>query len=250
MRLSIGSYAKAANHRGNGIFSPKPASVFAIASFVPGGQGLASGHFPFVVQPGTFVPLQEIAMASIPTVSPFNFGLVAAALCAAVLSACASGPSTQADAKPVPANLKPADSEAVAFTWHAVGSQIYECRTGDKGGWAWVFVAPEADLFNQKDEKVGTHGAGPHWAALDGSRTVGTVKARADGERPADIPLLLLTAKSAGTPGKMAAVTSVQRLNTEGGNAPATGCAVRADAGKRAKEGYSADYVFFTARKA
>ncbi|WP_431097887.1 DUF3455 domain-containing protein [Polaromonas aquatica] len=165
-----------------------------------------------------------------------------------LLSACAGGPAAPVDAgKPAPAALKPADGERVAFTWHAVGSQIYECRASDKGGWAWVFVAPEADLFNQKDEKVGTHGAGPHWTALDGSKTVGTVKARADGERPADIPLLLLTAKSAGTRGKMATVTSVQRLNTEGGNAPAKGCATPADAGKRVKEGYTADYVFFTA---
>jgi hypothetical protein len=182
----------------------------------------------------------------------FPTGLAAAALCTGLLlSACAGGPAVQMEAgKPVPAALKPADSERVAFTWHAVGSQIYDCRASDKGGWAWVFVAPEADLFNQKDEKVGTHGAGPHWAALDGSRTVGTVKARADGERPADIPLLLLTAKSAGAPGRMAAVTSVQRLNTEGGNAPAKGCATPADAGKRVKEGYTADYVFFTARNA
>ena len=188
--------------------------------------------------------MTPIATATQPRV---HAGL-AAALCTALLGACASGPTTQPNARPVPANLQPADSERAAFTWHAVGSQIYECRAADKGGWAWVFVAPEADLFNPKNEKAGTHGAGPHWAALDGSRTVGTVKARADGERPADIPLLLLTARSAGTPGRMAAVTSVQRLNTEGGNAPATGCAVQADAGKRVKQGYTADYVFFTAR--
>jgi hypothetical protein len=190
-------------------------------------------------------------MKSIPTTSSssFNFGLVAVALGSIFLSACASGPVSQADAaKPVPAVLKPADNERIAFTWHAVGSQIYECRASDKGGWAWVFVAPEADLFNQKDEKVGTHGAGPNWAALDGSKTIGAVKARADAGRPSDIPLLLLTAKSAGTPGKMAGVTSVQRLNTDGGNAPAKGCAVAADAGKRIKEGYTADYVFFTAK--
>lgn len=180
-----------------------------------------------------------------------NVGLLAAALCAGFLSACAGGPAAQAYAgKPAPAALQPVGDERVAFTWHAVGSQIYECRASDKGGWAWVFVAPEAELFNQKDEKVGTHGAGPNWTALDGSKTVGTVKARSDGERPADIPLLLLTAKSAGMPGKMAAVTSVQRLNTEGGNAPAKGCAAQADAGKRIKEGYTADYVFFTAGKA
>lgn len=190
-------------------------------------------------------------MKSIPTTSSssFNFGLIVAALGSILLSACAYGPASQADAAaPVPAVLKPADNERAAFTWHAVGSQIYECRASDKGGWAWVFVAPEADLFNLKDEKVGTHGAGPHWAALDGSKTIGAVKARADAARPGDIPLLLLTAKSAGTPGKMASVTSVQRLNTEGGNAPAKGCAVQADAGKRVKEGYTADYVFFTAK--
>ncbi|MBW8722808.1 MAG: DUF3455 domain-containing protein [Polaromonas sp.] len=190
-------------------------------------------------------------MKSIQTVAQFtrlNAGFVAAMVCTGLLSACATGPAAQADSKPAPAALQPADNERAAFTWHAVGSQIYECRASAKGGWAWVFVAPEADLFNQKDEKVGTHGAGPNWAALDGSKTIGTVKARADAARPSDIPLLLLTARSAGTPGKMAGVTSVQRLNTEGGNAPAGGCAVAADSGKRIKEGYTADYVFFTAK--
>lgn len=178
-------------------------------------------------------------------------GFTLALICAGLLSACAvSGPSGPAvTARSIPAVLKPADNERAAFTWHAVGSQIYECRADGKGGWAWVFIAPEAELFNQKDEKVGSHGAGPSWTALDGSRSVGIVKARANGERPADIPLLLLSTRSAGGAGKMASVTSVQRLHTEGGNAPARGCAAQADAGKRTKEGYTADYVFFTAPK-
>ncbi|WP_332776547.1 DUF3455 domain-containing protein [Polaromonas sp.] len=187
-------------------------------------------------------------MNPIPATPSFGTPFILAALCAGLLSACASKPVGSADAaKPVPAALKPADSERAVFTWHAIGSQIYECRT-EKGAWAWVFVAPEADLFNQKDEKVGTHGAGPNWTALDGSKTVGTVKARANGERTADIPLLLLSAKSSGIAGKMASVTSVQRLNTEGGNAPSKGCEAQADAGKRIKEGYTADYVFFAAK--
>jgi hypothetical protein len=141
--------------------------------------------------------------------------------------------------------LAPADGERAAFAWHAIGSQIYECKASDKGGFGWVFVAPEADLYNAKNEKVGTHGAGPFWAALDGSQTLGTVKARANGARANDIPLLLLSSKSNGVAGKMARVSSVQRLNTDGGVAPAKGCAEAADAGKRVKEGYSADYVFF-----
>ncbi|MDI1237740.1 MAG: DUF3455 domain-containing protein [Polaromonas sp.] len=176
-------------------------------------------------------------------------GFTLAVLCASLLSACAvAAPAGPADtAKPVPAELKPADSERAAFTWHAVGSQIYECRADGKGGWAWGFVAPEADLFNRKGEKVGTHGAGPHWAALDGSKTLGTVKARANGAGAADIPLLLLSARSAGGSGTMASVTSVQRLNTVGGNAPARGCEAQADSGRRIQQGYAADYVFFTA---
>ena len=57
-----------------------------------------------------------------------------------------------------PAALKPADNERVAFVWQAVGAQIYECRQ-DAGKMAWVFVAPEAELLNDKGDKVGTHGA-------------------------------------------------------------------------------------------
>nr|WP_295771117.1 DUF3455 domain-containing protein [Rhodoferax sp.] len=176
--------------------------------------------------------------------------LVLAALMAGLLAACASTkPSGEAFVAPVaPAALAPSDNERAAFAWHAIGSQIYECKPSDKGGFTWVFVAPEADLYNQKDEKVGTHGAGPFWAALDGSQTLGTVKARANGTHATDIPLLLLSAKSNGVAGKMARVTSVQRLNTEAGAAPAKGCAEATDAGKRVKEGYTADYVFFEAK--
>ena len=188
-------------------------------------------------------------MKSISVNSFFGPSFIGAVFCVGLLSACARLPQSGSaeTAKAVPAALQPADNERVAFIWHAIGSQIYECRA-DKGTLAWVFVAPEAYLYNQKDEKVGTHGAGPHWTASDGSKTVGTVKARVNGERSADIPLLLLSAKSSGIAGKMAAVTSVQRLNTEGGNAPTKGCVTQFDAGKLIAEGYTADYVFFMAK--
>ena len=185
-------------------------------------------------------------MTLLTTRSVFGTRTLWVALLVSLLGACASQPPVVAPTAPVA--LAPADSERVAFVWHAIGSQIYDCKPSDKGGWNWVFVAPEADLYNQKDEKVGTHGAGPFWAALDGSQTLGTVKARANGARANDIPLLLLSAKSNGTAGKMARVTSVQRLNTEAGAAPALGCAATTDVGKRVKEGYTADYVFFDAK--
>lgn len=153
-----------------------------------------------------------------------------------------------AAAPDVPAALKPAANESHAFTWHAFGSQIYECRTGEAGKVAWTFIAPEADLFNDRHEKVGVHGAGPNWAAPDGSKTVGTVKARSDGQRPGDIPWLLLSATSAGGPGKLAAIASVQRIHTAGGAAPAQGCTAPGDAGQRIKVPYTADYVFFSGK--
>ncbi len=190
-------------------------------------------------------------MTSFTSLSVLGPRTVLAAMLAGLLGACASAPpaAEQAVAAPsAPAALAPAANERVAFVWHAIGSQIYECKAAEKGGWNWVFVAPEADLYNQKDQKVGTHGAGPFWAALDNSKTLGAVKARADAARPSDIPLLLLSTKSDGSAGKMARVTSVQRLNTEGGMAPAKGCAAAADAGKRVKEGYTSDYVFFEAK--
>lgn len=168
----------------------------------------------------------------------------AALLGAALLAACASPAVVD-----LPAAIKASDGERAAFTWHATGVQIYECKAGDKGALAWQFVAPEAELFDGPGgARTGTHGAGPNWTALDGSKILGTVKARANGQREADIPWLLLTAKSAGGAGKLASVTGVQRINTVGGNAPAKGCETQADIGKRIRQGYSADYVFLVAR--
>lgn len=139
-------------------------------------------------------------------------------------------------------------NEQAAFTWGALGTQNYECKVNAGGALAWAFVAPEAELFNANKGKAGFHGAGPHWTALDGSKTVGEVKARAPAQRSADIPWLLLARKSAGGPGKLANITSVQRINTVGGIAPATGCTQAADLGKTSKQGYTADYVYFVLR--
>lgn len=136
------------------------------------------------------------------------------------------------------------------FQNFSCASAFLRCRVSEKGAVARAFVVPEAELFNQDNDRVGSHGAGPFWAANDGSRIVGTVRARVDGARAADIPLLLLSAKSDETAGMMAGITSVQRLNTLGGNPPASGCGSQADAGKRIRQGYTADYVFFAARSA
>ena len=180
----------------------------------------------------------------------FNHHPVTAnALGAAIFALCAGSATAQttAVAAPVvPVAIKAADNERIDFIWRAVGTQNYRCSAKTAGGFEWAFTGPEADLFNAKGDKVGSHGAGPHWAAPDGSKVTGTVKARSPGTTAADIPWLLLATQSAGNPGKMAKVSSIQRINTQSGVAPNSGCDSTADEGKTVKQAYVSDYVFLT----
>jgi hypothetical protein len=142
---------------------------------------------------------------------------------------------------PVPDNLKPAASESLKRVISAKGVQIYECRDQK-----WVFVAPEADLFDSRGNLVGKHYAGPRWEATgDGSRIIGAVKSRADAPAAGAIPWLLLDTKSEGGNGYFSDVTSIQRVATVGGVAPAATCT---EAGSQARVPYTADYYFFHAR--
>jgi Protein of unknown function (DUF3455) len=163
------------------------------------------------------------------------------------IAACAS-PQSPASSAGVPANLKPGASESLAMILPAKGVQIYECRARkDQAGYVgyeWAFVAPEADLFDTRGNRVGRHYAGPSWEAADGSKVVGAVKERADAVAANAIPWLLLTAKQVGPQGSFSNVASIQRVNTVGGVAPKAGCS-QAEAGKAARINYTADYYFF-----
>ena len=169
---------------------------------------------------------------------------VMACAVACLLSACAS---LQPPA--VPDTLKVGANESLTLIAAAKGVQIYECRAGKEPGAPdeWAFVAPEAELFDARGNRVGQHGAGPHWQALDGSRTVGTAKARADAPSADAIPWLLLVARPDGPNGSLSTTTSVQRINTVGGKAPAAGCS-RSNYGAAARVPYSADYLFYAVR--
>ena len=63
----------------------------------------------------------------------------------------------------LPANL-PAGNMRVA-TYYAVGVQKYKAQTkaGTTGTFEWVFVAPEAKLYDGTNREIGTHSAGPNW---------------------------------------------------------------------------------------
>src|SRR5213593_109990 len=163
-------------------------------------------------------------------------------------AACAS-PQPPTSMVKVPDKLKPGANESLAIIVSAKGVQIYECRARKDrvGGYEWAFVAPEADLFDARGNRIGRHYAGPHWEAADGSKIVGTVKERADAPSPNAIPWLLLAAKSVGPSGSFSKVTSIQRVSTVGGVAPKESCS-QAAAGKTARVGYTADYYFFAAK--
>ena len=141
---------------------------------------------------------------------------------------------------PVPDLLKPGANESLALIVPAKGVQIYECRDGK-----WVFVAPEAELFDRAGKKIGSHYAGPHWESADGSKIVGAVKQRADAPGAGNIPWLLLGTKSVASEGAFSKVTSVQRVATVGGVAPSGACS---QSGMQARIAYTADYYFFSAK--
>jgi len=165
-----------------------------------------------------------------------------------LVAACASREPPTSMVK-VPDKLKPGQNESLAMIVPAKGVQIYECRArkDQVGAYEWAFVAPEADLFDARGNRIGRHYAGPHWESTDGSKILGTVKERADAPVADAIPWLLLAANSVGSEGSFSKVTSIQRVNTVGGVAPKAGCS-QATAGTPARVNYTADYYFFIAK--
>jgi hypothetical protein len=156
------------------------------------------------------------------------------------LAACMSDPI-------IPDTLAPGPNETLAMVVPARGVQIYECRAR-KGaaGYEWTFVAPDAELLDARGNRIGHHGAGPVWEANDGSRVVGTVKARAEAPAAGSVPWLLLSTKGTGPAGSFSKVSSIQRVNTSGGVAPASPCTPELD-GRQARVHYVATYRFFVA---
>jgi hypothetical protein len=151
----------------------------------------------------------------------------------------------QSDAADLPVLAPPAEARLLLRA-AAEGVQIYTCA-GQGSGVAWTLKAPEAVLRDAGGKVVARHFAGPAWQAEDGSTVVGEVAARADAPGGNAIPWLLLRAKSHEGAGQFAEVAFVQRVDTVGGLAPATGC----DTGTRGNEvrvPYSAAYLFYAAR--
>ena len=130
------------------------------------------------------------------------------------------------------------------------GVQIYSCkvRAADPGKFDWSFKAPEADVTDEDGKKIAKHYAGPTWEANDGSKVVGEVQKKVDAPGPGAVPWLLLKAKSNEGTGTFARVTYIQRVDTEGGVAPAAGCD-QAHVNTEARVDYRANYYFYVPQR-
>jgi hypothetical protein len=132
-----------------------------------------------------------------------------------------------------------APGETIVLTVHAEGAQVYECKAGTDGKPTWAFREPIATLL-ANGKTVGRHYAGPNWEHSDGSAVVGKAAGSVPGATPNDIPWLKLDVISRRGSGVLTSVTTVQRINTQGGKLE--GACDKAGTYRSAP--YSADYVF------
>ncbi|MGH9278873.1 MAG: DUF3455 domain-containing protein [Acidimicrobiales bacterium] len=147
----------------------------------------------------------------------------------------------------VPASIAVPPGNVLYLVGHAKGYQVYRCQ-GTNGSTGWVLAYPFATLYNDANQAVATHYAGPSWTAADTSTVVATRIGSAAAPGGNAIPWLLLQATSTSGPpgGTFTNTTFIQRINTTGGLAPATGCDA-GHIGALTAVFYTADYYFYRA---
>lgn len=152
---------------------------------------------------------------------------------------------TMPDAFSLPPN--PKGYERVA-TYFAVGVQKYKAqgKAGpDPVQYEWVFVAPEADLYDASNAKIGTHFVGPTWKLTGPGHTImgqAFSPAKTFSKDPKSIDWLLLSNKAGQEPtGIFQGVGYIFRIATTGGRAPVT---PPADLAATADVPYTAVYRF------
>jgi hypothetical protein len=149
----------------------------------------------------------------------------------------------------VPDKIQAPAGEEVVLLAHAAGSQIYLCQAAADGKFAWTLKAPEAELHDGQGATIGRHYAGPVWKDNDGSEVTGKAAARVDSPDSNAIPWLLVTATGHSGDGVLSRVTSIQRIHTQGGLAPATADCNAAKQNVEVKSSYTADYYFYAPAK-
>lgn len=168
-------------------------------------------------------------------------------IAAAVMSA-AQGAHAEPSEPEVPSTIAVPEGNKLFRVGHAVGVQIYSCNA-TPGGFGWAFVAPRANLYDDRGKLIMTHFAGPSWQAKDGSFVVGRRDAGVTVDPTAiDWLRLSVASQSAGPEGDhLAGTTFIQRIATSGGLAPDAEECNADTAGNQAEVPYTADYYFWKA---
>ena len=182
-----------------------------------------------------------------------------------VLFTCAStARADQLTPPTVPTSIQVPAGNKVFLVGHAVGTQNYICLpAANPSGFAWTLFGPQATLFDDHGKQIITHflsenpgeAAGTLRATWQHSKDTSAVWGLAIANSPVanTIPLLLLrvVGEQDGTVSsdRLTDATFIHRLNTVGGVAPATGCALASNVGSRAFIPYTADYYFYKDRR-
>jgi len=189
----------------------------------------------------------------------------------------------QANFSPIPSpttTIPPPAGNSAFLLGHGVGTQGYVCLPTGVGAASWTVngARPEATLFTHifgEAVQIITHFLSPVvnpndigpkpsrfgdvtwqssfdssrvWAQKQKAVTAGT-EASCPNSGAIDCVLLQVIGSDDGPAGGrlLTKTTFIQRLNTDGGSAPATGCLVSGDVGKQVLVPYLADYFFFRA---
>jgi hypothetical protein len=168
----------------------------------------------------------------------------------ALAATIASLPATAAIPEPagLPAAIRAGADEEPAFMLSASGVNVYECKPAPNGpnAYAWYFTAPDATL-SDGGRTVATHKTPNLWESSGDRSSVSGVVRASQGAGANNLPWTLYRAQALGASGMFAGVTSVQRVNTSGGGAPATACSA-SNAGSESRSPFTADFYFYKRR--
>jgi hypothetical protein len=148
----------------------------------------------------------------------------------------------------LPASVQVPAGNKVALETVGVGEITYQCsaKKDMAGQFEWVFVGPDARLLDRSGKQIGKYYGPPAtWEATDGSKLTAVQLAVAP-NMAGSIPLQLVKGNPAMGPGAMQGVTYIQRVNTQGGVAPAAPCTAANLSAKQIVK-YQADYIFYKA---
>jgi hypothetical protein len=160
----------------------------------------------------------------------------------------------------VPADIAVLPPHQAFLLGRGVGTQNYVCQpAASLGRVAWTLFTPQATLFSDDNEQLTTHFFSPNpveggivrvtWEDSADTSTVWARLVASVSVNPDAIAWLRLEVVGARVGptggGALVGTTFIQRVNTVGGLAPATGCDALPDVGRKIFVPYTADYFFY-----